>query len=839
MRAMTRREFIRLGAISGSILAGLGRVSKVYALNGALRLKQGGRDFSPATRKERRAIPSACWQCVARDAILCFVEDGRLVKIEGNPGSIRNRGKICSKGQAGINQVYDPDRILYPMVRAGKRGEGKWRRISWDEGLDLLIQGGEIAGHRVKGLKDLLEEGTPEKLMFHYGRLKASDSAIVKDFLTGYGTATIGNHTAICEGGKWTAQELTWGKHYDVNDVENTNMILNFGCNFLEAHTSHIQLYQRVIQAMYDRGVKLYTFDVRLSNTAAKSTEWIPIKPATDLAVVLAMCGVIMDGELYDRDFIETWTNVSPAQLKEHLGSYTPEWAEKISGVPASTIRALAVEYAKAKPGTCVSYRGAVAHYNGVETERTLKMLDALCGYINVKGGTNLGVGPKWHTPAVAGSTKKLGILDGFPGEIAYPTHHASHQVLKMIKDGGYGRPDIYMIHCYNPVYVNGECQENIDILSDEKLVPFLVSVDAFLSESTALADLILPDVTYLERLSWDDMVSYEMVPEFYLRQPVIKPLGEVRQFQDVCIEIAGRLGIDMPYSSTAEYVRQSCEKSGVDFDYLIRNGVWHDPAAKPRYLSHARKLEQEEYTGGDILFDETTGVYWNWKKSGAKSREEALLGGYRATKNAYKGYVGQKIGDTVCAGFGPDKVNKSGKFEIYSELLAEKGFNPMPGWMPVPEYEHRKENELILSSYKVNVQTHSRTQNCKWLTEIYHDNPALLNPLTAAHLGIRDGERIKVSSQVAEIHTRAKLTEGIVPGLIGISYHCGHWEYGRYASEKKSTELARGAEFDPDIKRKWWEKNGVHPNWIIPNSPDPISGQWRMNDTVVTVEKV
>jgi len=138
MCAMTRREFLRLGALSGSILAGLGRASKVYALDGTLRLEKGGRDFSPATRKERRAIPSACWQCVARDAILCYVEGGRLVKIEGNHKSIRNRGKICSKGQAGINQVYDPDRIFYPMVRAGKRGEGKWKRITWDEGLDLL-----------------------------------------------------------------------------------------------------------------------------------------------------------------------------------------------------------------------------------------------------------------------------------------------------------------------------------------------------------------------------------------------------------------------------------------------------------------------------------------------------------------------------------------------------------------------------------------------------------------------------------------------------------------------------------------------------------------------------
>ena len=835
---LSRRRFLRLSALGGAFLVSIRNAPKAFALNGKVKLLRGGKDFSPKTKKERRAIPSACWQCVSRDAILGYVEDGRLVKIEGNPKSIKNRGLICNKGQAGINQVYDPDRLLYPMIRVGKRGEGKWKRISWEEALDLLINGGVIAGHKVKGLKTLRDEGHPENFMFHYGRLKGSDSKIVGDFLTAYGTGTIGNHTSICEGGKWTAQELCWGVHYDVNDVANTKMILNFGCNFFETHTSHIQMYQRAIDAVYNKGVKLYTFDIRLSNTAAKSTEWIPIKPATDLAVVLAMCNLIMGNDLYDRDFIETWTNVTANQLKEHLKKYTPEWAEKISGVPAGKIRSLAIEFANAKPGTCVSYRGAVAHYNGVDTERAMKMLDAICGYIDIRGGTNHGIGAKWSRPSVSGSTKKLGILDGFSGASAYPTHHVNHQVLKMIKDGKNGRPDIYLIHCYNPVYVNGECQENIDILKDEKLIPFVVSADMAMSESTALADLILPDVTYLERLSWDDMVSYEMIPEFYLRQPVVKPLGEVRQFQDVCLELAKRLGLKIPYESTLDYVQQSCKKSGVDFAYLKQHGVWHDPSAKPKYLSYAKELSADSYTGSDTLFDRNTGVYWNWKKSSAKSREEAESKGYTETKNAYKGYVGQRIGEKVFAGFKPDKINKSGRFEIHSEFLKKKGFQPMPSWIPVPEFEKKKDNELILASYKVAVQTHSRTQNCKWLSEIYHDNPALINPITAAKLGVRNGSRVKVRSQIGEIITKVVLSEGIIPGIIGISYHCGHWEYGRYASGKKSSQYALGRNSDPDLKLKWWKKNGMHPNWIIPNSPDPIAGQWRMNDTVVTVER-
>ena len=828
---ITRRKFMKTSVTTAAAATvGGGAVNSAEAME----LQEGGKDFSPKTNVERKVVPSACWQCVSRDAILCYVENGKLVKIEGNPKSIRNRGRICSRGQAGISQVYDPDRLLHPLKRVGKRGEGKWEKITWDEALDLLINGGQIAGHQVKGLKTLRDEGTPEKFMFHYGRMKGSDSAIVKyNFLPEYGTGTMAGHTTICEGAKWVAQELTWGKHYDVNDVEHTNMILNFGCNFYEAHTSHIQLAQRAINAQR-RGVKVVTFDVRLSNTAAKSDEWIPIKPGTDGAVALAMCNVIMQTDLYDADFIETWTSATAQQLKEHLAQYTPEWAENVSGVSAEKIKQLANEYVRAKPGTCVSYRGAVAHYNGVENERAIKMLDAICGYIDIKGGTCHAVSAKFSYPKSKASAKKLKVMDGMPGEVAYPTHHADHQVFKVIKDGQAGRPDIYMIYCYNPAYVNGGCEEVIEVLKDEKLVPFFVSVDIAMSESTYLADLILPDVSYLERWSWDDMVCYEMIPEFYLRQPVIEPRGECRQFQDVVIEIAKRLGIDLGFDSTVDFIKKSCEKSGVEFEYLKKNGVWHPEDTAPKYKAYAKKLDESAYSGDDILFDEATGVYWNWTKTKAPSKEEAVKKGYTDTKYGYKGYVGQKIGDKVYAGFKPDKLNKSGLFELYSGLLKKKGYNPLPSYIPVPEHENLKNGQLILTTYKVNVQSHSRTQNNKWLTEIYHENPLLIHPETAVINGIKDGDKVIVKSEIGSFETVARLTEGVHKDVVSSSFHCGHWRYGEYASGKKTV----AHKCEPDCGRKWWKGVGVNPNWAIPAKPDPIGGQLRFMDTVVTITK-
>ena len=155
--------------------------------------------------------------------------------------------------------------------------------------------------------------------------------------------------------------------------------------------------------------------------------------------------------------------------------------------------------------------------------------------------------------------------------------------------------------------------------------------------------------------------------------------------------------------------------------------------------------------------------------------------------------------------------------------------------YVPIPEQEKMGSKDLILTTYKVPVQIHSRSANCKWLTEMYHDNPAMINTKTAKMLGIKNGDKIKVKSEIGEITTTANVTEGVVPGVIAISHHVGHWEYGRYASGNKAP-LA--GDDDPDLKLKWWKTYGVHPNWIIPNRMDPINGQMRWMDNVVKVRK-
>ena len=182
------------------------------------------------------------------------------------------------------------------------------------------------------------------------------------------------------------------------------------------------------------------------------------------------------------------------------------------------------------------------------------------------------------------------------------------------------------------------------------------------------------------------------------------------------------------------------------------------------------------------------------------------------------------------------DKLNKTGLIEISSDYLKKKNFSAIPSWMEIPEHRNLTTKQLILTTYKVNVQTHSRTANNRWLTELYHDNPALINPDTARKFKLKNGDLVNISSNVGEVVTSVKVTEGVKPGVIAISFHLGHWEYGEFASGNKASS---GHKCITDCEFVWWNTYGKNPNWVIPSKPDPIGGQQRWMDTVVEIKRM
>lgn len=756
---MDRRNFVKIATIGSAVvfqdqIAYSQETEIDYTKNNIL----GG---------ERKEIPSACWQCLSRCAIVGYVKNNRLLKIEGNPVSLRNEGTVCAKGQAGLNQLYNPDRVTYPLKRIGERGSGKWEKISWDEAMDLLVEGGDVNGNKVKGLRATRDEGNPEKFLFHFGRMVGSTYTIgINYFLNAYGTQSIGDHDSICTRAGVAANFLTGDVGLSFQ-IEEADIVFNFGSSIYDSGGNFIPNVRK-FHKMQEKGAKLITFDVRLSNTAAKSDEWIPVKSGTDLAVILAMCNVILHEELYNKSDFEEISNVSINELKIHLNQYTTTWAEKISGVPAQKIESLAIAFGKAKKGACIAKRGAFMHYNGIQARRAISMLDALAGNISTK--VRKTKAPKWEYPFEMphNDNAQLNVFSGKKNQylIGDFRNGVSHQIASCI-DRKQGKPEIYMTYGHNPVYSNGNCQENVRIYKDTKKIPFLVAIDLAITETTQLADLILPDTTYLERWALEAKQTPNGIPEYYLRQPMCQPIGESKSYVDMVCDISNRLNLDLGFSSAKEFVEKTCNNTpGIreagGFEYMKKHGIWHDKTAKPTF-------------------------------------------------------------------------EKRAKINLKSEKLDAAGFSAIPNWMPIPDHQKMNNDELILTSFKVSVQTHSRTQNCKWLTELYHENPVWINSKTADKKGIKDGDWVKITSKIGEMITKANVTQGIHPEIVAISNHAGHWSGGIYATENKTFVNKT----ESDVKLKWWKENGSHVNNIIDVKGEPISGSMCWFDTVVKVEKI
>lgn len=772
---ISRRDLIKT-TIAGAALIGTGQKGSIVAR--ADELIYGGKQVSRTTGQEQIKIPSTCLQCYARCGILAYLDGDRLVKIAGNPEHPNSRTRLCAKGQAGINFVYDPDRILYPMKRTGKRGEKKWKRISWNEALE------EIA----EKLKQIRSKGKPEEFIIQSERDVTSTSGFVRRFMHAYGSPNALVSGFLGGANKRLALKLTLGTEVDINDVAYTHYILNFGSNPYEAHLLRTSFAQRLVEGrsvrFFDGRVhnraKIVTFDVRVSQTAGRSDEWHPIFPGTDGLVALAMSNVIIKEGLYDGAFVERWCNYPVEKLKMHLSKYTPEMAEKISGVPEGDIKRIAIEFATTKPATTISTGGSTKHKNGVYNERCIALLNAITGNIDVKGGYCIPVQYRFSEP------DPVPPIPSVKSELINPSifplleHEVAELVLPMIRDKK-AKAGVYMIYHYNPVYSEPEGKTiAAEILKDENLIPFFVVIDSFMTETAVFADIILPQATYLEVSELDSPPAYERIPFISFRQPVLKLPGEVKSINDILLDLSKRIGGGMEnyfkFENTEKYHESLIRnidglKREGGLEYLKKHGVWYDKKVKPEYKIYE--------------------------------------------KNGFP--------------------TQSKKFEIYSSIMAKNGHEPLPVYIPIPEHSRLKEDEFVMTIFQWNVHTHSWTANCMLLSEILHTNPLIMNSESAGKRGIKTGDKVKIISGAGEIITNVIVLEGIHPKVVAISDNCGHWEFGKIARAKKFKSE------EPDTNIIWWERhgNGVHPKPIIPVSPDPIGGGQAWMDTVVKVSKV
>ncbi|MEM7411394.1 MAG: molybdopterin-dependent oxidoreductase [Myxococcota bacterium] len=891
---LSRRDFLAFSAgltaaaAGGSLLACATAPSSEPPNPEALpRLREAKLDYRRA-----RAVPTICFGCTTHCGVIGWVQDGRVRLIEGNPNDPNSQGTICSKANGLISATYYPERLLYPLRRVGPRGSGRWERVSWDDALS------EIA----ERMRPLREAGTPERFVFHYGRDKTQGFS--KRFTHAFGTPHRLNRRAICSSNRRAPLMSFYGRDFEweSQDFEHTQFVLNFGSNLMEAHQGGQFGRKRLMDARVDRSARLVTFEVRPSATASVSDEYFPVAPASDGAIALAMAQVIVAEGLANETFWRRWANLPFEELPALLAPYTPEFAERESGVRAGDIRRLAIAFARAAPACCtLSNRGSAKHYNGVQADRAIRMLDVLVGNVGQPGGFCLSSGRPWSGRYGQDGLPRLGHpgpkppgppawkpgmpaydalpaevrarVEGFPatwrdryqGELATPSEYplswhwykmrVGQLVYPYIREGRQ-KVDVYMSYVLGAAYGYPEAKLARDVLLDESLIPFHVAIDIGYGEHTALADLILPDATGLERWDAHATNSYALRPYTGIRQPLVAPLGEARPAQIIWRDLARRIGGGMEdyfdFEDLEDVYRDWHANLPVSWDTLKREGIWTDPERPLDYELYERPLSEEELAGAEI--DEATGRIE--LVDGAKRKSIGILRDGKAVRGFDTPSRTIEIRDPIfplaaaATGLPADDINA----------------RELPAYARVPGHDTLGDDEFVFTTFKWNVHTQGRSSHWKHAAEIVHTNHALLAPEVAKRLGVATGDWIEIttlrpqghvyrageSEPVGTLRNQVRVTPGMHPRVIACSHHGGHWEHGPVAQARSGKAAAATAGMDPaaladaDVSgRLWWSKanggpgNGIALNDALPIQANPLVGGQNWFDTVCRVRRV
>ena len=778
-------------------------------------------------------IPSCCNMCGGQCGILVHVVDGKVDKIEPNnwnPNNysnistdffdgytetygVKEGASICPKGNAGIAQLYDPDRVTKPLKRTNPDktlgADPKWQEITWDVALD------EIAA-KMKTLRDANEA---HKLLWI-----SEDHSFVNvqdDFNQLYGSPNYSNHSNLCDVARKASFKSVMGDDRPLADFLQSKYVMLFGWN----PTSAIKWVHlpRIITRAIENGARLVVVDPYLSDTAAKAQEWVSLRPGTDGALALAMAHVIIRDELYDKAFVDTWT-VGFADYADYVADKTPEWAEKITSVKAATIERLATELATTKPALVDAWSGPGQHSNGVQGGRAIALLNALIGTIDQPGGM---INPtrkgnkhaKAKPDATATETLKNKRFDQLD---TYPLGHKSGVYARMftnLLDGkGPYQPKMMMCVFQNPVMSVPGSERVVEAIAK---LETLVVIDTMLSDTAMLADYVLPGTTYLER--YDLTTHWVTWTALGLRQPVIKPIfGQLAEYE-VVAALGRRLGLK---DADGKEFFSIGALSGEPIEDLT---AWYEDSLSGELKNGGPAITLEELKAlpGAVYVDPKGTKYTKYAGELAPEKlEKAVYDGdptadgtavYDKTKDDGGVVIGHVFGGKPVKGF----ATKSGKIEFVSTSLVDKkdangkAVDLLPVYTP-RDWQPDEKYPLYLINWKEASHTLTRTQNNPMLLELKPDNPLVVHPDTAAKYGLSDGDEALVESSYGQVRAKVKVSRRIHPEVVGLQHGFGHRNLGR---------LAKG--------------RGTADGVLRPVKADPLSGMALHKEACVTLKSV
>jgi anaerobic selenocysteine-containing dehydrogenase len=667
-------------------------------------------------------VKTICRMCLMGCGVIAHVKEGAVIKVEGNPDFPVNKGGICPKGLSSIQLLYDPKRLNYPLRRVGKRGEGKWERISWDDALGITAT----------RLNEIKRRDGARAVAFAKGQAPAWD--IWYDLWTRlvmtFGSPNLATPSNVCYFPRRSSY-VTFGEYADSDFDNNNGIIVLWGYN--PAYSSLPASCRRIFEAR-DRGAQLMVIDPVFTPMAAKADLYIRLRPGTDLALALGMVNVIIMEGLYDKDFVEQWT-VGFDRLAEHIKDYPPEKVEKITGVPCNVVREAARRYATIKPGLIAIGNGVEQTTNSVQTIRGLSILQALAGSLDIPGG-NVSDPEPWPM----GRLNPTMMLDCVPNYVKetlstrplYAEFDMSNrgEVVEAILSGQPYPIKGMLVFGTNLVTTTAQSTKVTEALQK---IEFLAVHDLYLTPTAEYADIVFPCTSFLES---DDYCYWRLgsarhgrpqTMHIHMWQPaVVEAIGECRSNWSFVVGVARALGLEeyFPWNSLEEYVEWELKATGKDFT-----------------------VEQ------------------------LKQSPDGLVTVYPPDK-LYKKY--ESIGFKT----------PSGKVELYSSILEEFGYDPLPVYRepaesPVSTPELAQRYPLICNNgLKPGGHTHSQFHELPWIMGIHPEPFAAVHPSTASRYSVKDGEQVIIESPRAHVKLRARVTKAVPPNTVFIPHG---WKEPRY----------------------------------------------------------
>jgi len=679
----SRRQFIKVSALgaTGAALT-VPAVAKGYSFFGKKEPFKGNSGV--------KKVPMYCeicfWQCAGWTHL---DENDKIVSLSGHEDDPHCNGRLCPRGTGGIGMYEDDDRLKTPMIRKEKDGKQYYAEATWDEAL----------GHIADKMNGISKKYGPEAMaLISHG----SGGKFLSPLLYGYGSRNnVHPSYSQCRGPREAGFEATFGTGVfspEPTDIKNTRCLVLIGSHIGE--NMHNGQVQEMAEAIDNKAV-IITVDPRFSTAASKSKYWMPIKPATDMALLLSWMHVLIYDDLYNKKYVDKYAE-GFEELKKHVAPYTPEWAYGETGLEPEMIRKTAIEMASAAPATIVHPGRHVTWYgDDSQRARAVAILNALLGSWGKKGGfyfyTKASVPSyplpkfpkaKWTWKDVIGTSKYPLANEGVVNAVvdaSHPTNASPKKVKGWIVNGS------------NLITTLPDTKRTIEAINELDL---LVVIDTMPAEITGYADVVLPECTYLER--YDDLrVSRHRVPTIALRMPAAKPKYNSKPDWWIAKQLAEKLNLGhyFPWDDIEEYLDYKLKKAGSSLAEMQKLGVkvLDRPSSDPLYLEDGE--DYEFYT-------------------------------------------------------------ENGKIQLYSHEFEYLGFDPMPKYTKHPQPE---EGFYRLNYGRAPMHSFTRTVNNPRLMDLMPENGLWVHPKVAKEWDLSSGQEVWLKNQdgiVSSFPIKVRITE-------------------------------------------------------------------------------